>query len=161
MVPGGWAPDRLRRDPDVLACIRALDGEGRRSVYLAARRNFLSTLLLTFDQPTPFSTVGRRNATNVPGQALARMNDALFHDQARVLAERLLRATAGAGDADRVRWLMETAYARPPGPDELAACLDSLGEFRRLQAAENPANPAPWAELAHALLAANEFIYLR
>lgn len=138
-----------------------LDGAGRRSLYLAARRNFLSTLLLTFDQPTPFSTVGRRNTTNVPGQALARMNDALFHDQARVLAERLLRETAGAADADRVRWLMETAYARPPGPEELAACLESLDEFRRLHAAENAGHPAPWAELAHALLAANEFIYLR
>ncbi|MFN7147548.1 MAG: DJ-1/PfpI family protein, partial [Myxococcota bacterium] len=29
IVPGGWAPDRLRRDPEVLAAIRALDEEGR------------------------------------------------------------------------------------------------------------------------------------
>jgi protease I len=29
VVPGGWAPDRLRRDPEVLALIRELDGMGR------------------------------------------------------------------------------------------------------------------------------------
>ena len=37
-----------------------LDGDGRRSLYLAVRRNFLSPLLLAFDTPIPFSTVGRR-----------------------------------------------------------------------------------------------------
>jgi protease I len=28
VIPGGWAPDRLRRDPDVLACVRLLDRTG-------------------------------------------------------------------------------------------------------------------------------------
>jgi hypothetical protein len=37
-----------------------LDGNGRRSIYLAVKRNFLSSLLLAFDTPVPFSTVGRR-----------------------------------------------------------------------------------------------------
>src|SRR4029079_5525704 len=38
-----------------------LDGDGRRSIYTMARRNFLPTLMLTFDMPSPFSTIGRRN----------------------------------------------------------------------------------------------------
>jgi protease I len=29
VVPGGWAPDRLRRDPNVLAYVRDLDASGR------------------------------------------------------------------------------------------------------------------------------------
>ncbi len=29
VIPGGWAPDWLRRDPDVLACIRTLDERGQ------------------------------------------------------------------------------------------------------------------------------------
>src|SRR5262249_55097683 len=37
-----------------------LDGDGRRSLYLSVRRNFLSPFLLAFDTPSPFSTVGRR-----------------------------------------------------------------------------------------------------
>ena len=55
-----------------------LDGDGRRSIYIAQRRNFLPTLMQTFDTPTPFSTIGKRNVTNVPGQSLALMNDPLF-----------------------------------------------------------------------------------
>src|SRR5207247_2496653 len=47
-----------------------LDGNGRRSLYLATRRNFLSPFLLAFDTPIPFSTVGRRTVSNVPAQAL-------------------------------------------------------------------------------------------
>jgi hypothetical protein len=41
----------------------------RRSVYLTIRRNFLSPFLEVFDAPRPFSTLGRRDATNVPGQS--------------------------------------------------------------------------------------------
>lgn len=29
LAPGGWAPDKLRRDPDVLRCVRELDAAGR------------------------------------------------------------------------------------------------------------------------------------
>ena len=66
-----------------------LDGDGRRSVYLAVRRNFLSSFLLAFDTPSPFSTVGRRTVSNVPAQALILMNDPFVHNQADVWAKRV------------------------------------------------------------------------
>lgn len=138
-----------------------LDGDGRRSIYTAMRRNFLPTLPQTFDAPTPFSTVGRRNVTNVPGQSLALMNDPLFHQQARVWAERLLRETPEADDPARIQWLFETAYGRLPDGTELSACLDSLAELRQLNAPAGPQSPEVWADLGHALLNANEFIYVR
>ena len=43
----------------------ALDGDGRRTIYLSVRRNFLSPMLLAFDYPIPFSTNGRRSANSV------------------------------------------------------------------------------------------------
>lgn len=140
-----------------------LDGAGRRSLYLAARRNFLSTLLLTFDQPTPFTTVGRRNTTNVPAQALALMNDPFFHEQAGVLAARLLRETPGSDATDdaRIRWLFETLYARGPAAAEAAAGREALAELRQLHAGAASADTAAWADFCHALLAANEFVFLR
>ena len=52
-----------------------LDGAGRRSIYLAVRRNFLSPMMLAFDMPIPFTTIGRRNRSNVPAQSLLLMND--------------------------------------------------------------------------------------
>src|SRR4029079_8039316 len=45
---------------------RPLDGGGRRSIYVAVRRNFLSPLMLAFDTPIPFTAIGRRNVSNVP-----------------------------------------------------------------------------------------------
>ncbi len=136
-----------------------LDGDGRRSIYTALRRNFLPSLPQTFDAPTPFSTVGRRNVTNVPGQSLALMNDPLFHQQARVWVERMRRETAGADDSARVRWLFEGAYARLPDDAEIAACRGTLAELRELEAGNAEADVAAWTDLAHALLNANEFIY--
>ncbi|MCS6776715.1 MAG: DUF1549 and DUF1553 domain-containing protein, partial [Chthonomonadaceae bacterium] len=37
-----------------------LDGNGRRSIYIGVRRNFLTPFFLAFDYPVPFSTMGRR-----------------------------------------------------------------------------------------------------
>lgn len=54
-----------------------LEGDGRRSIYIAVRRNFLSPFMLTFDTPVPFSSMGRRNVSNVPAQALILLNDPL------------------------------------------------------------------------------------
>lgn len=138
-----------------------LDGDGRRSIYTAMRRNFLPTLMQTFDMPTPFSTVGKRNVTNVPGQSLALMNDAIFHQQSRVWAERLLREQPKADAAARVSWLFESAYGRLPSESEVNACVESLGELRQLRAAGGEQEVETWTDLCHALLNANDFIYVK
>ncbi len=132
-----------------------LDGAGRRSLYTAVRRNFMPPLLVAFDFPTPFSTMGRRNRTNVPGQALALMNDPFVHQQARFWAERLLRSTPDSDEA-RINWLFETAFSRSPRPDEVLACRESLAELRSL----DPDPVAVWSDLGHALFNTSEFIYL-
>ncbi len=69
-----------------------LDGKGRRSIYLAVRRNFLNPMFLAFDYPTPFSTRGRRSVSNVPAQALTMMNNPLVVQQAERWAKRMLDA---------------------------------------------------------------------
>ena len=43
-----------------------LDGEGRRSIYINARRNFLTPLLLAFDYPVTFTPIGRRGKAHIP-----------------------------------------------------------------------------------------------
>ncbi|MEZ5980588.1 MAG: DUF1549 and DUF1553 domain-containing protein, partial [Planctomycetota bacterium] len=47
-----------------------LDGEGRRSIYLSVRRNFVTPFLAVFDFPVPSACAGRRTVSNVPAQAL-------------------------------------------------------------------------------------------
>ena len=136
-----------------------LDGDGRRSLYTAVRRNFLPPTQLAFDSPTPFSTVGRRNVTNVPAQALARMNDPFFRQQARVWAERIRRDPAGTGPENRISRMFEEAYGRLPTTQETADCVAALGEFAAFHGGDAGGVEA-WTDLAHVLLNANEFIYV-
>jgi hypothetical protein len=127
-----------------------LDGKGRRSIYLSVRRNFLSPMLLAFDTPTPFSTMGRRTLSNVPAQALILLNDDFVHLQAQRWAEQVLAQPTDT--RQRIRRMYQAAFARPPRADEVAACED----FLRKQ----PDDRAAWSDLAHVLFNVKEFIFL-
>jgi hypothetical protein len=131
-----------------------LDGEGRRSIYLAVRRNFLNPMFAAFDAPVPFSTMGRRNVSNVPAQALALMNDPLVIHLATLWAQRLLGASPGGDSAaERIDALFETGLGRPPTPDESQRCLAFL---KRHPGQEQTA----WADLCHILINVKEFIFI-
>ena len=59
-----------------------LDGNGRRSIYIQVRRNFLTPMFLAFDYPLPISAIGRRSVSTVPSQALMLMNNEFVAGQA-------------------------------------------------------------------------------
>lgn len=127
-----------------------LDGDGRRSIYISVRRNFLSPFMLTFDTPVPFSTMGRRNVSNVPAQALILMNDPFVVQQAEKWAERVVARDENV--EQQICWMYLTAFARQPTADELAIASRFLGDTPE---------PANWAQLAHILINTKEFIFLR
>ena len=136
-----------------------LDGSGRRSIYLNVRRNFMNTMFLAFDYPTPFTSTGRRTVSNVPAQALAMMNGPFVVAEAHRWAERALSEPA-AGVAERVERLYLSAFGRPPTAAERADALAFLAEqAARYGAAEN--DPRAWADLCHVLLNVKEFIFVR
>jgi hypothetical protein len=134
-----------------------LDGAGRRSVYQSVYRNFLNPFLMAFDTPIPFSTVGRRQVSNVPAQALILMNDPFVHDQAAVWATAVL-ARPGTR-VEKVRGMYLAAFGRPPSDDELTACLDFLNE-QAGRYGMSPDSLKPWTDLAHTLFNAKDFIYV-
>ena len=107
-----------------------LDGAGRRSIYTALRRNFIPTLMLTFDFPGPFTTMGKRDITNVAGQSLALMNDRFLYGQSGLWARRIIKEQSSA--PERIRRMYAEAFARPPSDGELAACLEALTAFTEL-----------------------------
>ncbi len=132
------------------------NGQRRRSVYLTVRRNFLSPFLETFDAPRPFSTLGRRETTNVPAQSLALLNDPFVLEQAAQWAVITMR------EADpnlRVRRMFEAALARPPSDAELAASRGYLADLAREHGAEN--DRLIWSDFAQSLFNLKEFIYIR
>ena len=124
-----------------------LDGDGRRSLYLEVRRNFLTPFLQAFDFPTPFTTIGRRSVSNVPAQALALMNDPFVQEQAESWTERLLAEPLSA--EARIRRAYLEAYGRTPDAREQIILRDFL------------AQGGTWRELLHGLLLAQEFQYVR
>jgi hypothetical protein len=130
-----------------------LDGEGRRSIYISARRNFPLPMLVAFDLPTPASTQGRRGTSVVPAQALTLMNDPFVAQQARRWAERLL-AGGERPAAERIGQLWQEAFARRPLPAELR-------EAQRFLAARSPRPDLDaWADLCHVVVNLKEFIFL-
>ncbi|MBW3596261.1 MAG: DUF1553 domain-containing protein [Planctomycetes bacterium] len=140
-----------------------LDGAGRRSIYGEVRRNFLSPMMLAFDAPAPFSTMGRRNVSNVPAQALILMNDPFVVEQARRWAERELAGEETSAE-DRVMRLYLTAFARPPHPNETAAAvafLDHQAEEYGLQPESGAPDVRVWTDLCHALFNSKEFIFVQ
>jgi|SRR5579883_779299 len=134
-----------------------LDGNGRRSIYLQVRRNFINPMFTAFDYPTPFTTIGRRTVSNVPAQALVMLNNPFVLQQAELWANRV-RAVPQSRVETRVQAMYLAAFGRPPTKDELGAAVEFVSE----QAKEygKPDHPKAWADLAHVLFNAKEFIYI-
>ncbi len=136
-----------------------LDGSKRRSIYVAIRRNFLSPFMLTFDTPNPFSTMGRRNVSNVPAQSLILMNDPFVSAEAHNWAVRTLKKEFGT-DMDRIQWMYKTAFARPPTNRELQTATQFIQEQTRQRGAA-AGDIGVWSDFAHVLINLKEFVFLR
>ncbi len=134
-----------------------LDGAGRRSIYLNVRRNFLSPLLVAFDYPVPFTTMGRRMSSNVPAQALILLNDPFVIGQAKVWAEHALQDHTLLASERIVRLYLE-AFGRPPTSQEIAVAQNFVANRSEANAASDP--QAVWADLCHVLLNVKEFIFV-
>ncbi|QDU27321.1 Planctomycete cytochrome C [Anatilimnocola aggregata] len=140
-----------------------LDGDGRRSIYLGIRRNFLSSMMLAFDVPNPASTIGKRNVSNVPAQALILMNDPLVSEQAKLWAKRSL-ITKDIAPATRIERLYEEAFSRPATSDEIAAAnefLKTQGTEYGVAADSLSTDERIWADLCHVLMNSKEFVFIR
>jgi hypothetical protein len=124
-----------------------LDGNGRRSIYLEVRRNFLTPLLLAFDYPLPTTTVGRRLVSTVPAQALTLMNNEFVAREAGLWSSRM---ESSYGDPRaRLDAMFLRIFARTSEP----------GERDRIQTFLN--GQGSWSDVAHVLFNAKEFLFLR
>ncbi|HET6425672.1 MAG TPA: PSD1 and planctomycete cytochrome C domain-containing protein [Planctomycetaceae bacterium] len=134
-----------------------LDGDGRRSLYLNVRRNFLSPFFLAFDFPTPFTTMGKRSSSNVPAQALALMNNPLVVQETTRWADTVRTATPDA--AGRIARLYRDAFSRTPTDAEQQAALTFLADQAR-EYGTTTDDPRAWNDLAHVLVNVKEFVFV-
>jgi hypothetical protein len=146
-----------------------LDGNGRRSIYLSVRRNFLHPMLLTFDMPIPFNSIGRRNVSNVPAQALILMNDPFVVGQTELWAKRLLADTRWQDLAPPARFrarlseLYMSAFSRQPTgteQEQFSRFMVTQGEALKIPTESQPDDIRIWKDIAHILVNTKEFIFI-
>ena len=139
-----------------------LDGNGRRSVYLGVRRNFISPLMLAFDTPTPFNSMGRRTSSNVPAQALILMNHPFVIEQTGNWAKQLV-GTEDRSIESMVKSAYEQALGRLPTDAELEESVafieDRAKELKLKESATS--SEELWTEFCHVLFNVKEFIYIK
>lgn len=130
-----------------------LDEEGRRSIYVGVRRNFLSNWMLTFDTPIPFSTVGRRTESHVPAQSLILMNHPLVHELCQSWGQKL--ASMQSDPVERIRLMFREAFGREATGEEIGTCVEYI------RSRGTTGDPEAWKGLAHTLVNTREFVFIR
>ncbi len=151
-------------------------GNRRRTAYAAVSRHDLAWMLRLFDFPDPNITSGGRVETTVPLQQLFVLNSELMTTAARSVADRLWREEPAADDGARIRRAYRLLYSREVTPSELEIGWAYLGAADRPEsrksapasasaaaaAAAGLARPdlSRWERYTHALLAANEFLFV-
>jgi hypothetical protein len=115
----------------------------RRALYTFRYRSTPYPALQVFDAPNGDFSCVRRAKSNTPLQALTTLNEILFLEAARGLAQ-LTAKEGGATDAARLEFAFRRALARRPTPMESAELLGLLDRQRaRFSAGEsNPWNLA-------------------
>jgi mono/diheme cytochrome c family protein len=123
----------------------------RRSIYTFSKRTAPFASFATFDGPSGELCVARRDRSTTPLQALTLLNDQMYLEIARGLAETTLRAS-GAGSepreiADR---MFRRLLVRGPSPEELDAII---GFYESQQQHDEP-----WTLVARVLINTDEAI---
>jgi cytochrome c553 len=125
----------------------------RRSVYAFVNRDVVSNFASIFDSANASACTASRSETTVPQQTLFALNSSFIQDRAAALAARKEIAAAETSE-ERVRLLYRRAFSRSPEPSELELAL----QYAQAHGGESKTNI--WQRLAHALLAANEFVFV-
>ncbi|MFO0898093.1 MAG: PSD1 and planctomycete cytochrome C domain-containing protein [Pirellulales bacterium] len=128
----------------------------RRTLYAAVSRLELNRLLALFDYPDPNLHADRRLETTTPLQKLFVLNSPFLVAQAKAVAERTAPAEGESSldSAGQVDAVYRAVLGRAPTDDERALAVTFVARAD----AKDP--PGAWRELAHVLLASNEFLFI-
>ncbi len=105
------------------------DDAHRRSLYTFWKRTVPHPTMTVFDAPDREFCIVRRSTTNTPLQALTLLNDPIYVEAARKLAERALRE-GGATQGARIAWAFRLAAGRAAEADEVAILEKTLDAAR-------------------------------
>jgi hypothetical protein len=158
---GGWTPTA------------DIEERNRRSIYVFVKRNLRYPMFEAFDMPDTHEPCARRQVTTTAPQALMLLNGELVLRSAQSFAGRLLKE-AGTNSAAQVERAYRLAFSRPPDAAEKQKALAFLQRQAELIRKNNravllpvplpdpldEATGAALVDFCHALLNANEFVYV-
>ncbi len=130
----------------------------RRSVYLMTQRIQRHPFIALFDGADPNATTAARRTTTVPTQALFFLNDPFVHANAAKLSARVM---ADGGDSSQsIRSVHREILGRAPTPDEKAAAVEFLTDYRTELVTLGTEAPeqAAVAAFVRVLMGSNEFL---
>ena len=156
-------PPRAAEDAAKRLFSGPLDGHGRRSLYLKMTLMEPPRFLAIFNQPLPKLTVGKRDATNVPDQALTLLNDPFVVAMAEIWSKCLLEDGA-TSPTTRLTQMFATAFSRPPTDaevDRLLRLADRSANARGFDTNATMNCQPVWQDVAHAIFNLKEFIYVQ
>lgn len=138
----------------------AVYGSDHRSVYLMKQRNRRHPYLELFDSADPNVSIGKRQQTITPTQALYLMNSEFVHAQAQRLAHRI--AVAVPGRTERIKYAFNLAHGVPVAAEEIRAANAFLDEY--ITAAQEGRNvdgsKEAWEAFSRVLLTSNRFLFV-
>jgi len=109
----------------------------RRSLYTFWKRTVPHPTMNVFDAPDREVCIVKRNITNTPLQALTLLNDPIFVEAARKLAERSIQE-GGAAPQARLAFAFRLATGRAPDEREMGILQKSLNQMLAVYAADEP-----------------------
>ena len=127
----------------------------RRTLYAAVSRHQLNPMLRLFDFPDPNLTSERRVITTVPMQQLFVLNSDFIVRQAKALAAQLAAETTD--DEPRIELAYRRVFGRPPQDRERQFVRDFMSASA---AGGDTIKLSTWEQIAQALLASNEFVFV-
>jgi hypothetical protein len=113
----------------------------RRSLYTFSKRTAPFAAYTVFDGPTGENCVASRNRSNTPLQALTLLNDEMYLELARAIAEGGERQTSNVehptSKEERATEIFRRLLTRPPSDREIAVLLEfQATQQKRLEAGE-------------------------
>lgn len=151
-------PFRSAQDPQKRLFSGPLDGLGKRSIYLEMSVMQPPEFLVGFNLPDLKTSMGRRDVTNVPSQALILMNHPFVNEIAKDWGKTL--ATSTVKNEERVRHMFLAALSRPPSEQETERWLTLARSIAAPHSALETDSNA-WSTLALAMFNSKEFLYFR
>jgi len=129
--------------------------EGRRSVYVFAKRSLRLPLLEALDQPSPDMACPVRFPTNVPTQALITLNSDFMQEAAGAFADRVLSESDDLEGA--IARTIELALGRDPPNEEIARHTSFV---ERLREEHDLSERDALAVLCLGVMNLNEFMWI-